>query len=127
MANFGELLSELRQDRKMTQRDLAQFLHVSAGTISNYEKGVHLPDIDKLINLADFFHVTTDYLLGRSDYRFSPDTLKMTVTEDMTAEDLIQLIQRLSPQQKQAVTLILSDMAFHTAISQYEYDKRTKR
>lgn len=63
MSNFGELLAELRLDRKMTQKDLAKMLFVSVGTISNYEKGVHFPDIEKLIDLADFFHVTTDYLL----------------------------------------------------------------
>ena len=62
MSKFGELLAELRLDRKMTQKDLAKMLFVSVGTISNYEKGVHFPDIEKLIDLADFFHVTTDYL-----------------------------------------------------------------
>ena len=65
MAQFNELLVELRQDRKMTQEELAQVLYVTSGTISNYENGVHLPDIEKLISLADFFDVTTDYLLGR--------------------------------------------------------------
>ena len=69
MSKFGELLAELRQDRKMTQRDLAQILHVSVGTISNYENSVHFPDVEKLMELADFFGVTTDYLLGRSDER----------------------------------------------------------
>ena len=55
MAQFNELLVELRQDRKMTQEDLAKVLFVTSGTISNYENGVHLPDIEKLISLADFF------------------------------------------------------------------------
>lgn len=66
MAKLGELPAELRQDKKMTQRELANKLHVSSGTISNYEKGVHFPDLERLINLADYFHVTTDYLLGRA-------------------------------------------------------------
>ena len=55
MAAFGELLAELRQDKKMTQAQLAEVLHVSTGTISNYEKSVHYPDLDKLISLADFY------------------------------------------------------------------------
>lgn len=49
MAQFNELLVELRQDRKMTQEDLAKVLFVTSGTISNYENGVHLPDIEKLV------------------------------------------------------------------------------
>lgn len=48
MAEFKELLVELRQDKKMTQEELAQILFVTSGTISNYETGAHLPDIEKL-------------------------------------------------------------------------------
>ena len=69
MAQLGEILAELRQERGMTQKALGHVLCVSAGTISNYEKGVHLPDADKLIILADYFHVSTDYLLGRTRIR----------------------------------------------------------
>ena len=60
MASFEELLEELRSDKKMTQKDLANVLHVSVGTISNYERDVYYPEIEKLINLADYFHVTID-------------------------------------------------------------------
>ena len=64
MAQFGEILAELRQDRGLTQRDLAKLFFVTPGTISNYEKGRHLPDAERLIKIADYFSVTTDYLLG---------------------------------------------------------------
>ena len=63
---IGKDLAKLRQERRLTKEQLGQVLCVSAGTISNYEKGVHLPDADKLIMLADYFHVSTDYLLGRT-------------------------------------------------------------
>lgn len=66
MAHFGELLAELRQDHGLTQDQLAEIISVSPGTISNYEHGRHLPDLDKLKMIADYFHVTTDYLLGRT-------------------------------------------------------------
>lgn len=89
----NELPVEPRQDRKMTQEDLAKVLFVTSGTISNYENGVHLPDIEKLISLADIFDVTTDYLLGRCTSCLSTDVLDMIVVEDRTAGDLIQDIQ----------------------------------
>lgn len=38
MCRFGELLAELRKDKKLSQRDLGSILHVSVGTISNYER-----------------------------------------------------------------------------------------
>lgn len=62
MANLGELLAELRHDRGLKQEELADILHLSKSTISSYERGQQLPPLDKLVCLADFFHVTTDYL-----------------------------------------------------------------
>ena len=46
MANFGELLAELRQDRHLTQDQLAKIIFVTAGTISNYENNMHFPDVE---------------------------------------------------------------------------------
>lgn len=65
MAQFGDLLAELRQDRGLTQSELGKVISVTSGTISNYEHGFHLPDLEKLVLLADYFGVSTDYLLGR--------------------------------------------------------------
>ena len=69
MKQFGDRLAELRSDQSMTQKQLAGMLYVSPGTISNYENNVYYPDVEKLIALADLFHVTTDYLLGLTDRR----------------------------------------------------------
>ena len=76
MAHFGELLAELRQDHGLTQDQLAEIISVSPGTISNYEHGRHLPDLDKLKMIADYFHVTTDYLLGRTSSSIPIDLLQ---------------------------------------------------
>ena len=108
----------------MTQEELAQVLYVTSGTISNYENGVHLPDIEKLISLADFFDVTTDYLLGRCASRLSPDALDKIVIEERTVGDLIQEIQTFSPERKHALNVILSDMQFSTVVGQYNKKKR---
>ena len=75
MAHLGELIAELRQDKGLTQKELGDILCVSSGTISNYENGVHLPDVDKVIALANFFHVTTDYLLGRTSSNLPVDKI----------------------------------------------------
>lgn len=95
MVKFGESLAELRKDKNMTQRDLAAILHVSVGTISNYEKGVHLPDIEKLVNLADFFAVTTDYLLGRCESCLSPDVFQEKITAETTVGDFVATLRQL--------------------------------
>ena len=103
----------------MTQKDLSQKLHVTAGTISNYENGVHLPDVDKLINLADIFHVTTDYLLGRCTSRLSPDVLDRKLLAGKTAGHVIHEVAKMTPERKQALAVILDDMCFRALLDQY--------
>lgn len=122
MAHLGELLAELRQDRGMTQKQLGEFLCVSSGTISNYEKGVHLPDAEKLVKLADYFHVTTDYLLGRSSSSVSLETMKQYVTGDKTVADIIAIFAQLPQNRQQALALIISDMEINHVI--HEYSKK---
>lgn len=55
MAHFGELLAELRQDHGLTQDQLAEIISVLPGTISNYEHGRHLPDLDQTENDCRLF------------------------------------------------------------------------
>lgn len=65
-------LRELRKERGMKQIELCQHLGVSQGNLSNWETGVYEPDTYYLKKIADFFGVTVDYLLGRSDSRTAP-------------------------------------------------------
>ena len=99
MANLGELLAELRHDRGLKQEELADILHLSKSTISSYERGQQLPPLDKLVCLADFFHVTTDYLLGRCDVSVSPDSLNAELLPHKTAASVIRDIGNLSSEQ----------------------------
>lgn len=60
-------LRDLREDRDLTQLDVATLLNVSQTTYSRYESGVlDIPSIS-LIKLADFYKVSVDYILGRTD------------------------------------------------------------
>lgn len=64
---LGEKLALLRENKEIYQKELATYLEVSIGTISNYEKGIHEPDLETLCKLADYYEVSADYLLGRTD------------------------------------------------------------
>lgn len=68
MQKFAQRLKELREYYDMTQTEVAKSLNFSSAAISNYECGVREPGIEELILLADFFHVSLDYLVGRIDY-----------------------------------------------------------
>lgn len=59
--------AQLRESRNLTQSNLAEMLDMSVRAISAWERGDRKPPIDKLEWLADFYGVTTDYLLGRTD------------------------------------------------------------
>ena len=120
MAQFGELLSELRKDKNMSQAELANVLFVSSGTISNYENGVHMPDVEKLVELADYFHVSTDYLLGRSSSRLPTDVFDDELLVGTSVGQVIQEIQGLSKERKRALLVLLEDMAFRTMVGKYQ-------
>ena len=60
-------IRNLREDHDYRQRELAEVLHVSQNTYSQYENGVIELTAEKLILLADFYHVSIDYLLGRTE------------------------------------------------------------
>lgn len=122
MAKFGELLSELRQSRGMTQKELAKVLYVSDGTISNYENGVHYPDVEKLMDIANFFNVTTDYLLGRCKNNLSPDLFSETLIGSKTTGEILENIQSLDEDHKHALKVILRDMECSMMLQQYKTD-----
>jgi len=69
VVKIAERLKKLRKERNLRQVDLANFLGIGTRTYQYYEGDDHRPDYEMLIALADFFDVTTDYLLGRSDER----------------------------------------------------------
>ncbi|MGG1613486.1 helix-turn-helix domain-containing protein [Paenibacillus phoenicis] len=67
MASYNERLRKLRASKKLSQQELSDRLGLNRATYARYETGDTQPDIDTLKKLADFFDVSTDYLLGRSD------------------------------------------------------------
>ena len=64
---IGQRIRDLRKQRKMSQTELANILHVSQQTVTAWETGKAEPSSSAVANLADYFNVTTDYLLGRPE------------------------------------------------------------
>lgn len=60
-------LKELRESKGLTQVDLAQLMDVVPRQYQRYERGEHEPKLSGWIFLADFYRVSLDYLVGRSD------------------------------------------------------------
>lgn len=64
-----ENIRKLRTDRGFTQKQIAEMLGVSQNTYSQYEIGVLNYPVDALVKLAEFYGVSVDYLLGRTDVK----------------------------------------------------------
>ncbi len=69
MANFQNRLRDLRKSLDLSQSELGKKFNLAKSTISQYELGKRAPDSIMLEKLADFFNVTVDYLLGRSEIK----------------------------------------------------------
>ena len=64
---LSEILKKLRAAKGVTQDNMAEMLNIKRQTYSAYERGVSVPDISSIIKIADYFNVTVDYLLERSN------------------------------------------------------------
>lgn len=73
MYDFGELLKRLRKNANLTQEQLGERLYTSKNMICYYEKSHRPPSADILMQLADIFHVSVDFLLGREKNEQSLD------------------------------------------------------
>ncbi|MCM1391420.1 MAG: helix-turn-helix domain-containing protein [Faecalibacterium sp.] len=60
-------IRNLREDRDLTQQDLANILHINRRTYSAYENGVNSMTPETLIKIADYYNTSVDYLLGRTN------------------------------------------------------------
>lgn len=95
-------LKFLRTEKKENLDKIAKFLNVSIQTVSNYENGKREMTPDTIIKLAEYFGVSTDYLLGKSDIR-NPEELKSIEfanaggldTKGLDEEDLKELQRQI--------------------------------
>ena len=87
MATIGERLRLLLDERDMTQGDLAKELSVVHATVSHYCSDKRIPDANTLERLADFFNVSVDWLLGRTDIKNPPETIAAHHDRDEWTEE----------------------------------------
>ncbi|MFB5690269.1 helix-turn-helix domain-containing protein [Bacillus cereus] len=90
---IGEKIKELRKNSKITQEQLGNAIGVSKMAISYFEKGKKSPGRESLKKIADYFGVTTDYLLGRSEDPELNEEEDKVVTEE--GKNIMSLIESL--------------------------------
>ena len=87
---FWKNLRMLIDERNLTQKQLALELRLPASTLGGYMQGTSTPDYEMLVTIADFFHVSVDFLLSHPT----------ADTQDETEEDLLRVYRLLSPEDR---------------------------
>lgn len=106
--NFGDILRKLRTEQGIRQKQLALTLQISESTISKYENNIYFPDLDTLCKIAGYFHVSTDYLLDRTEYRFPIGELNRELINIYAKDNIINILLRLPPESRQYLLQYLS-------------------
>lgn len=102
-----ENLKAIRSKKGVTQKEAADALGISPNTYKNYEQGMREPNNDMLCKLADYFQVTTDYLLGRAPQL---DPMKLLVSQTDLSPEAQEEIYMSLPQEAQAIVLTVMRM-----------------
>lgn len=96
MVNMGNKLRSLREERNLTQKQIADRIGVTVSAISAYEAGIRFPALHSVAKLASIYHVSTDYLLG-VDERKQIDISKLNDEQRTVILQLVELFSRNEP------------------------------
>lgn len=98
--SMAERLTELREKNHLSQTAVANRIGVTPALISAYEKTERNPSIDKLISLADVYHTSTDYILGRSISDPNAAFIEVSGLTDAQIRILRELIETMRVQER---------------------------
>lgn len=99
---IAKILINLREVNFLTQTDIAHHLHLSSSTISHYEKGITVPPTEIIFRLAEFYDVTTDYILGRCASKTNlNDTYALKLTNKMTIGDAVEIMTKMNDAERE--------------------------
>lgn len=90
---FPDRLRTLMRENGVTQQELANSIDKSRPVVGSYANGIANPDLDTLVKIARYFGVSTDYLLGESEYT-KPDMAEITVEDIGLSETAVAVLQQ---------------------------------
>lgn len=109
---IGDTLKRLRTKKGLTSEELCSKIGIKGGSYRNYERNDRNPGYDTLVKLADFYGVSTDYLLGRPTAQPPTDALERLFTEKSFSaleEELLRKYMELPHEARQAVVRFIND------------------
>ncbi len=126
---IGTLIKELRREKNLTQEQLAEEFNVSRRTVSRWETGSNLPDLDVLLEMSDFFSIDLRELLDgeRKDQKMNNEVMetaqKVSEYADAEKETLLQRMKWISIVGliTLCVGMLMSRMSTDTSLPVYDY------
>lgn len=94
---FSARLENLLEERNLTQKQFAKELHIAPSTLNGYLRRGREPEFDILIQMAEYFEVSTDYLLGVTNIR---QPVRSPECYDDKENDLLSTYRLLGPQEQ---------------------------
>ena len=116
----GDILKELRKDNKLTQSEVGAILNVAPSTVGSYEKEINSIPISSLKKLAQYYNVSSDYILGIASESVSWKDLEEHIFENdnnVTLYSFINDIKSLNKQDKQTLLQVLKSLKIKSKYS----------
>lgn len=104
---FRLRLKEVREERGLSQQALANAIGEVQSTVGSWESGRGYPRYNTLLKIADFFQVSLDYLMGRSDVRFVTEKENIDLHLTDHERTLVRAYRQVSPTERNIVCKIL--------------------
>lgn len=123
--SIGEQLAEIRKDKGYTQENLAEVLHITKSTLSNYENNRRTPDITFIKAFSKLMDVSVDYILGLTEVSQGISVLKKRVGKNTNIEQIVNMIISLDQKHGEDLVTQLNYIAFHCKI--YKKKKDTSK
>ncbi|EHL11171.1 hypothetical protein HMPREF9629_00708 [Peptoanaerobacter stomatis] len=123
MSSFGNRLKTLRENHNLSQKEFANILNIANSTLSQYESDKRVPSDEVKIQIAKYFNVTTDYLLGNETKN------KEQNSQDKDEKDIAKSMKKLKEQLKEQQGLMfdgepLDDTTIELLLEELERQER---
>jgi transcriptional regulator with XRE-family HTH domain len=105
---YYEIIRGLREDNDLTQKQIAAVIGTSYQQYQKYENGKSEPPTRVILCLAEYYGVSTDFMMGRTKCREGTDTQNIKITSTVTAGELISRVTQLTPKGRAAVIEYIS-------------------
>lgn len=122
---FAQRIKYFRKSYKLKQEDIGKLINVSKAQISEIERGRKSTSLENIVILAEYFNVSLDYLIGRTD---NPDLTIINVEQNISEEEseLLEDYRRLNKLEKNVIIGKLSEMIYNKEVEENNIESSEK-